>query len=181
MYTHSHIHLYNPNTYHGRILIPILISRVYSHAYPYLHQMHEAQDRAARATNELAAIKQVHSMFGDELKVHKQLQEGLKKEVEAATREAKVSRDKEQSHIVTLHQKHAEVLTLKQQLAEQEGETRKAQNALEATVSELELLSQQKNVLKLQWEDALKALRQRDKATGALWVVCSGKCVVGSE
>ncbi|ORZ35343.1 hypothetical protein BCR44DRAFT_109060, partial [Catenaria anguillulae PL171] len=124
----------------------------------------KATTELAEAAKRMDQLRQINMAFTEDLKVQKRIQNKLKKEREYLDRK----RQDMESEMSLMQKKMDQVIAqnkdLVQKLAEQQSETRVAQNAISRMSNEINKSTQVRQALEKQWEDAINAMSKRDAA-----------------
>ncbi|KAI9151092.1 hypothetical protein H9P43_009707 [Blastocladiella emersonii ATCC 22665] len=132
------------------------------------HDVAKIATELAEATKRIDQMRQINVAFTADLKVQKRIQSKLKKEKEVVERQRK---DVE-NELAFMQKKFEQVVNekndLAQRLAEQQNETKVAQNAIGRMSHEISKATQVKQILEKQWEDAVNAMSKRDHTLKAM-------------
>jgi rootletin len=130
--------------------------------------LHRTSEELKTAVSEAIASKQLLQAFNNDLNVSRQIGDNYKTENVTIRNKLKQAEGQIAQGVQKFENKCLELKQLERALDDQEGETKKAQMALERVVTELDLKTAAYNMAAKQLESAQQAIVQRSAATLAL-------------
>ncbi|KAI9356509.1 hypothetical protein DFJ73DRAFT_227869 [Zopfochytrium polystomum] len=133
-----------------------------------LEEVEKLKERLGETVTKSSQLTDINTAYHSDIKIHRRIEEKLKKELEYVDerrREAKSDLEDQRKMCEKLQQRNAEIELI---LEAQKHETAMATQAVAKMHIEISHLTNEKNLMQKQWEDAMTAMGKRDETFQAV-------------